>query len=91
MWSDPAVGISNSSTNTEGTASSFARSDHTHAVSGFALSSHTHSGYVDKTGDTMTGDLEFTDIGDGIILKAPSGDRFRVTIDNTGNLTTTAL
>lgn len=38
-----AVGISNSSTNTEGNSTSFARANHTHAVTGFALSSHSHS------------------------------------------------
>lgn len=40
---DTAVGISNSSTNTEGNSTSFARANHTHAVTGFALTSHNHA------------------------------------------------
>lgn len=86
-----AVGLSDSSTNTEGSASTIARSDHTHAVSGFATTGHTHSAYVAKTGDTMTGDLEFSDIGEGVILRSPDGSRWRVTIDNTGNVISTGL
>jgi hypothetical protein len=41
---------------------------------------------------TVTGgDAEITDIGSGIILKSPNGTRWRVAIDDTGALTTTAL
>lgn len=39
----------------------------------------------------FTGDLEFTDTVKGIILKAPNGTRFRVTIDNTGHLVASEL
>jgi hypothetical protein len=41
---------------------------------------------------TVTGgDIEVTDSASGIILKSPDGTRYRVTVDNTGALTTTAF
>lgn len=38
-----ASGLSNTSLNAEGTAASFARSDHTHAISGFSEPGHSHT------------------------------------------------
>ena len=40
---------------------------------------------------TIDQDIEITDTAKGIILKAPDGDRWRVTIDNDGNLITTNI
>lgn len=37
------------------------------------------------------GDMEITDSAKGVILKSPNGSRWRVTIDNTGALTTTSI
>ena len=37
------------------------------------------------------GDIEVDDIGDWVIIKSPDGTRWRITIDNSGNLTTTSL
>lgn len=39
----------------------------------------------------FSGDIEAETIGNGIILKSPNGNRWRVTVDNTGALVTTAL
>lgn len=36
-------------------------------------------------------DIEVTEIGQGVVLKSPDGTRWRITVDNSGNLTTTAL
>lgn len=37
------------------------------------------------------GDIEITNSSKGLILKSPNGTRYRVTVDNSGNLVTTAL
>ena len=37
------------------------------------------------------GDIETSGVGYGIILKSPNGTRYRVTVDNSGNLSTTAV
>ena len=37
------------------------------------------------------GDIEVDGIGDWVIIKSPDGTRWRITIDNSGNLTTTSL
>ena len=44
-----------------------------------------------NTGALVTGDLEIANSSDGIILESPNGTRYRVTIDNSGNLVRTAL
>ena len=44
-----------------------------------------------STGTLVTGDLEIANSSDGIILESPNGTRFRVTVDNSGNLSTTSL
>lgn len=36
-------------------------------------------------------DVEVTEIGQGFVLKSPDGTRWRITVDNSGNLTTTSL
>lgn len=36
-------------------------------------------------------DIKFIDSGSGVILKSPSGTSYRVTVDNSGNLITTAV
>ena len=43
------------------------------------------------TGALVTGDLEIANSSDGIILESPNGTRYRVTVDNSGNLSTAAL
>jgi hypothetical protein len=43
---------------------------------------------VDKTG---TSDIEITESAKGIILKSANGTRYRITVDNDGSLTTTAV
>jgi hypothetical protein len=40
---------------------------------------------------TASGDIEVTDSASGIILKSPNGTRWRIIIDDSGELTTTAL
>ena len=44
-----------------------------------------------STGALVTGDLEIANSSDGIILESPNGTRYRVTVDNSGNLSTAAL
>ena len=44
-----------------------------------------------NTGALVTGDLEIANSSDGIILESPNGTRFRITVDNSGNLSTTSL
>ena len=36
-------------------------------------------------------DVEVTDSASGVILKSPNGTRYRITVDNSGNLTTTTV
>ena len=45
-------------------------------------------GKVDKIGSS---DIEITNTTKGVILKAPNGTRYRITVDNTGALVTTAI
>jgi hypothetical protein len=52
--------------------------------------------WVDSSGNVLasvnnTGDVEVTDATKGIILKSPNGSRWRITVGNTGTLTTTAI
>ena len=37
------------------------------------------------------GDIEVQDSSNGLILRSPNGTRYRITVDNSGNLTTTAI
>ena len=37
------------------------------------------------------GDIELDEAGDGIILKSPNGTKYKVTVDNAGNLAVTAV
>ena len=37
------------------------------------------------------GDIEIDDSASGLILRSPNGTRYRVQVDNSGNLTTTAI
>jgi len=39
----------------------------------------------------VTGDVEITDTTKGVILTAPDASRWRITVDNSGNLTTTSI
>jgi hypothetical protein len=43
------------------------------------------------SGAKVYGDLEIENSSDGIILESPNGTRFRITVDNSGNLSTTSL
>jgi hypothetical protein len=48
--------------------------------------------YVDTSTDLVFGgDIEVDDSDDGLILESPDGTRWRVQVDNSGNLTTTSL
>lgn len=47
-----------------------------------------HSGAVAKVSET---DVEVTDSDNGVILKSPDGTRYRITVENNGDLTTTSL
>jgi len=38
-----------------------------------------------------TGDMEIATNGQGLILRSPNGTRYRLTVDNSGNLTTSAV
>jgi hypothetical protein len=85
-----------------GAASTTLSDNLTTSTTGTALDAH--QGYVlkglidtnttniatkaDKTG---TSDIEITDNTKGVILKSPNGTRFRLTVNNDGSLTTTAL
>jgi hypothetical protein len=44
-----------------------------------------------STVHVLTGDVNIEQIGNGIIMKSPNGQCWRVTIDNTGNLVRTAI
>jgi len=46
---------------------------------------------TESSGVLVTGDLEIANSSDGIILESPNGTRYRVTVDNSGNLSTAAL
>ena len=46
---------------------------------------------IDTDGIEVTGDAEITNSSDGLILKSPNGTRYRITIDNSGNLVRTAI
>lgn len=46
---------------------------------------------VTTVGNTTTLDIEITDATKGIILNSPAGGRWRVTVNNSGVLTTTAI
>ena len=41
--------------------------------------------------DVSGGDIETSTASKGLILKSPNGTRYRVTVDNSGNLSTAAL
>ena len=48
----------------------------------------------DSTASRLTlygGDIELDEAGDGIILKSPNGTKYKVTVDNAGNLAVTAV
>ena len=44
-----------------------------------------------KTGGTMTGDIRFDTSAIGPLLKSPDGNLWRITVDNSGTLGTTAI
>ena len=47
--------------------------------------------YINSSGDIIFGDLEVNNYLTGIILHSPDDTRWRVTVDNSGNLITTSL
>jgi hypothetical protein len=49
------------------------------------------SGVVAASGVTITTDVEVTQSGNGLVLLSPGGTRYRVQVDNTGSLVTTAV
>ena len=52
----------------------------------------TVDGALGATGKlTNNNDIEITSLVAGLILKSPNGTRFRVTVDNSGALTTTVI
>ena len=53
---------------------------------------YTQKIYVDtKVAKIGTDDIEITDFNKGIILTAPNSSRYRITVDNAGNLITTLI
>ena len=44
-----------------------------------------------ETGVTVTGDIDLSTASTGVILTSPNGTRYKLTVDNSGNLTTTAV
>lgn len=64
-----------------------------HAVSHLAFRvENVDEMYINASGvEVPSGDVEISTSTNGVILKSPDGTRWRVTIDNTGNLTSTAL
>lgn len=53
---------------------------------------YTQKKYVDKkVAKIGTDDIEITDFNKGIILTAPNSSRYRITVDNSGNLITTLI
>lgn len=51
----------------------------------------TNTGVVERVGSVGSSDIEITDATKGVILRAPDGGRWRLTIDSTGILNTTRL
>ncbi len=49
------------------------------------------TGLFTATGSTLSGDMEVTNTLKGVILKSPDGARWRITVDNSGNLITTSI
>ena len=49
------------------------------------------SGYIVANGFLCHADIEITKSGQGLVLSSPNGTRWRVTIDNAGNLDTTSI
>ena len=58
------------------------------SASSFADASHTHADKADKVGSS---DIEITDSAKGAILKSANGHRWRVTVNDSGNLVTSDL
>ncbi len=53
---------------------------------------YTQKIYVDtKVAKIGADDIEITDFNKGIILTSPNSSRYRITVDNSGNLITTLI
>ena len=61
---------------------------HTHSADDLSDVSALDNRYVNVVGDTMSGDLIFSDATKGIILLDMNGVQWRVTVDTTGALVT---
>jgi len=78
----------------------YANSDmDTHSATGFSGNIGTNgnwnigTSYTATPASTMTvnGDTEVVGSANGVILESPNGTRYRITVDDSGNLTTTSL
>lgn len=63
----------------------------TEATTGGTGSLTTAGGIYAAKKVVSSGDFEAADIGEGFIVKSPNGTRWRITVDNAGAITTTAL
>jgi len=93
-------GTNSSEIITSGPLAFYANSDmDTHNATGFAgnVGSNGNWNISDTFSATppsklsVKGDVEVTESANGVILKSPNGTRYRITVDDSGNLTTTAL
>lgn len=93
-------GTNSSEIITSGPLAFYANSDmNTHGAVGFSGNVGTNGNW--NISDTFSatppsklsvkGDLEVTESANGVILKSPNGTRYRITVDDSGNLTTTSL
>lgn len=94
------AGTTSSEIMASGALAFYASSDmDTHSAVGFAGNITTAGGWnISDTFQTVTpselsvkGDIEATEIGDGFILKSPSGQRWKIQVDDSGNLFTQLL
>jgi hypothetical protein len=73
-----------------GTANQIDVSASTGAIT-LSVSSNLLTDIGNKADKTGTSDIEITDATKGVILKSANGTRYRITVDNDGSLTTTAV
>lgn len=61
------------------------------ALSLFGVHDNQHMAFAQTAGDTMYGDLAFGVPDKGVVLKSPNGTPYRLTVDDSGILTATAV
>jgi hypothetical protein len=53
--------------------------------------SFTETGVAERARIDSTGDVEVTTLNKGVIVKSPNGTRWRITVDNAGNIATATV